>query len=54
MDWATLLAQAPVFILLVIFLVLDRRDHAATIKTLRDENARLQSALIDHMNRLME
>jgi hypothetical protein len=49
-----LVIQTPVIALLVIFMVLDRRDHAKTVATLREENARLQQALIDHMNRLME
>lgn len=49
-----LLVQTPVVALLVIFIFLDRRDHAHTIKEMRDENAKLQQALIDHMNRLAE
>jgi hypothetical protein len=49
-----LLVQTPVAALLIIFIILDRRDHARTIKEMRDENAKLQQALIDHMNRLAE
>jgi hypothetical protein len=49
-----LIVQVPVVALLLIFIFLDRRDHAATIKTMHDDNARLEAALIDHMNRLNE
>jgi hypothetical protein len=49
-----LLVQTPVVALLLIFIWQDRRDHAKTIATMREENAKLQQALIDHMNRLME
>ena len=49
-----LLVQTPVAALLVIFIWLDRRDHARTIEAMRQENAKLQMALIDHMNRLAE
>ena len=49
-----LLVQTPVVALLIIFIFLDRRDHARTIQEMRQENERLQQALIDHMNRLAE
>ena len=49
-----LLIQAPVVAILLIFIWLDRRDHAKTIEAMRDEIQRLQGALIDHMNRLAE
>jgi hypothetical protein len=49
-----LLVQTPVAALLVIFIFMDRREHAKTIAAMREENAKLQQALIDHMNRLME
>ena len=49
-----LLVQTPVVALLIIFIIFDRREHAKTIATMREENAKLQQALIDHMNRLME
>lgn len=49
-----LLVQTPVAALLVIFIILDRRDHARTMTAMRQENAALQQALIDHMNRLAE
>lgn len=49
-----LLVQVPVVALLLVFIWLERRDHAKTVTTMRDENAKLQQALIDHMNRLME
>jgi hypothetical protein len=49
-----LLVQTPVAALLVIFIILDRRDHKATMTAMRQENAALQQALIDHMNRLNE
>jgi hypothetical protein len=49
-----LVVQTPVVALLVLFIFLDRRDHAKTIATMREENAKLQQAIIDHMNRLME
>jgi len=49
-----LLVQTPVVALLLIFIFLDRRDHAKTLETMRTENAELQAALIDHMNRLAE
>lgn len=49
-----LMVQTPVIALLVIFIFMDRREHAKTIAAMREENARLQQALIDHMNRLME
>jgi hypothetical protein len=50
----TLLLQTPVVALLLVFIWLERREHARTITTMREENAKLQQALIDHMNRLME
>ena len=56
-DWTLLrdlVIQTPVVALLIIFMVLDRRDHAKTILAMRDENAKLQTAIIDHMNRLDE
>jgi len=46
-----LLIQTPVIALLLIFMFLDRRDHARTLKTMHEENSQLQAALIDHMNR---
>jgi hypothetical protein len=49
-----LLIQSPVIALLLIFIFLERRDHAKAIETLREENVKLQTALIDHMNRLAE
>jgi hypothetical protein len=49
-----LVVQVPVVALLLIFIFLDRRDHAATVKQLHDEITALQDALIDHMNRLNE
>jgi hypothetical protein len=49
-----LLIQTPVVALLIVFIFLERRDHAKTITVMREENAKLQQALIDHMNRLME
>lgn len=49
-----LVIQVPVVAILLVFIVLDRRDHAATIKTLHSEIESLQTALIDHMNRLSE
>jgi hypothetical protein len=49
-----LLIQTPVVALLLVFIFLDRRDHARTIEAMRQENAKLQAALIDHMNRLAE
>ena len=49
-----LLVQTPVVALLLIFIWLDRRDHAKTLEAMRTENADLQAALIDHMNRLAE
>lgn len=49
-----LLIQTPVVALLLVFIFLDRRDHAKTIEAMREENAKLQAALIDHMNRLAE
>jgi hypothetical protein len=49
-----LLIQSPVIALLLVFIFLERRDHAKAIETLREENVKLQTALIDHMNRLAE
>jgi hypothetical protein len=49
-----LLIQTPVVALLLVFIFLERRDHAKVIEALREENAKLQAALIDHMNRLAE
>jgi len=49
-----LLIQSPVIALLLVVMFLDRRDHAKTIQAMREENAKLQAALIDHMNRLAE
>ena len=49
-----LLLQAPVIALLLVFIVLERRDHAKTIATLHEEIQKLQQALVDHMNRLAE
>lgn len=49
-----LIVQVPVVAILLILLIMDRRDHAATVKTMREDNARLETALIDHMNRLNE
>lgn len=49
-----LVVQVPVTALLIIFIWLDRRDHAATIKAMREDNAKLETAIIDHMNRLSE
>jgi hypothetical protein len=46
-----LLVQVPTIAILLIFLVWDRRDHAKTLQVMREENAKLQTALIDHMNR---
>lgn len=49
-----LIVQVPVVAILLIFIFLDRRDHAKTMNLMREENAKLQQALIDHMNRLAE
>lgn len=49
-----LIVQVPVVAILLILIIMDRRDHAATIKGMREDNARLEAALIDHMNRLNE
>jgi len=49
-----LLIQTPVIALLLIFIFFERRDHAKALELMRAENARLQTALIDHMNRLAE
>lgn len=49
-----LLIQAPVVALLLVFIVLDRRDHAKTVVTMQEEIKRLEQAIIDHMNRLAE
>lgn len=49
-----LIVQVPVTALLVIFIFLDRRDHKESIKQMREDNARLETALVDHMNRLNE
>jgi hypothetical protein len=49
-----LLIQTPVVAILLVFIFLDRREHARTIEAMREENAKLQAALIDHMNRLAE
>jgi hypothetical protein len=49
-----LVVQVPVVAILVILLIIDRRDHQATVKVLHEEIAALQTALIDHMNRLNE
>jgi hypothetical protein len=46
-----LVSQTPVVALLLIMLFLDRRDHKATLKAMQDENAKLQAAVIDHLNR---
>lgn len=49
-----LLIQAPTIAILLIIIYLDRRDHAKTMLAMREENAKLQTALIDHMNRKLE
>ena len=49
-----LLLQTPTVALLLLFLVLDRRDHTRVLTAMREENAKLQQALIDHMNREKE
>ena len=49
-----LLLHSPIVAMLLIFIVLDRRDHAKTIEAMREEIHKLQAALIDHMNRLAE
>jgi len=49
-----LLVQTPVIALLLIFIVMDRRDHKQTVDSMRAEIRKLQAALIDHMNRLNE
>jgi hypothetical protein len=49
-----LLIQTPVVALLVIFIVLDRREHRRTVEEMRDQIKALEQALIDHMNRLAE
>ena len=49
-----LAVQTPVIALLLFFIILDRRDHAKTVETMRSEITKLQQALIDHMNRLAE
>ena len=49
-----LIIQVPVVALLLVFIWLERRAHEKTITAMRDENAKLQQALIDHMNRPME
>ena len=49
-----LLVQTPVVAILLIILFLDRRDHAKAVAEMRQENARLEQAIIDHMNRLAE
>ena len=46
-----LLLQTPTVALLLIILILDRRDHARVMAAMRDENIKLQQAVIDHMNR---
>lgn len=49
-----LLVQTPVVALLILFIIFDRREHTKTILAMREENAKLQGAIIDHMNRLAE
>lgn len=49
-----LLLHSPIVALLLVFIVVERRDHAKTLATLREDIHRLQTALIDHMNRLAE
>jgi hypothetical protein len=49
-----LIVQVPVIAILVIFMILDRRDHRKTVEAMREDNAKLEAALIDHMNRLAE
>lgn len=49
-----LLVQTPTVALLLLFLYLDRKDHSKTMTEMRAENAKLQEALIDHMNRKLE
>jgi len=49
-----LLVQTPVIASLLIFIVMDRRDHKQTVDSMRAEIRKLQAALIDHMNRLNE
>jgi hypothetical protein len=46
--------QAPVVVILLVIMWLDRRDHERAIHEMREENAKLQQSLIDHMNRLAE
>ena len=46
--------QAPVVVILLVIMWLDRRDHARVIHEMREENAKLQQSIIDHMNRLAE
>ena len=43
--------QAPVVVILLVIMWLDRRDHKKAIKAMQRRNAQLQTALIDHMNR---
>jgi hypothetical protein len=43
-----LIIQVPVVALLLVFIWLERRAHEKTITAMRDENAKLQQALIDH------
>ena len=49
-----LLVQTPIVALLIIFLVMDRREHRRTVEALREQIKELEHALIDHMNRLAE
>ena len=46
--------QAPVVVILLVIMWLDRRDHQKAIQAMHEENVKLQQSLIDHMNRLAE
>lgn len=46
--------QAPVVVILLIIMWLDRRDHAKQVEMMREDNAKLQQSVVDHMNRLSE
>lgn len=49
-----LLVQVPVVGLLLVFIWLDRREHRKTVEVMRDQIKALESAIIDHLNRLAE
>lgn len=48
-----LLVQAPIVAFLIIFMVLDRREHTKTVDALRSENKALEDLIVSRIDLLI-